>query len=114
MVVSHIVGLSFLPVSVLMYLNAFGITKLQKIFGIDLMLIASIGIIVIEIADILGSHLKDEHVVVSWIVCSLLSFPAILYFLSLVITIPAQVLNALPLIAASFLFVEGLSSMYIG
>ena len=114
MYIGHIAGLAFLPVSILLYLNAFGVTKIDKLFGISLMIIASIGIILIQIGDIIHSHFSDEHVVLTWIVGGILMFPAFLYFISLITKLSTPVIVALPIITASFLFVEGLSSFFIG
>ena len=113
MFIGHIAGFLFLPISILMYFNAFSITNLQKIFGIPIILIGAIGIIIIEVGDIIHSHFSDEHTVLTWIIGGILMFPAFLYFLSLIIKFPASIIAALPLITASFLFVEGLSSFYI-
>jgi len=44
----------------------------------------------------------------------LLCFPAIIFFISKVTVVPETVLTPLPIIMASFLFVEGLSSFFIG
>lgn len=114
MFIGHIAGFIFLPVSIMMYLDSFGITKINKLFGISMMLIAAIGIIIIQVGDIIHSHFSDEHVVLTWIVGGILMFPAFLYFISLVSKLPTPIVLALPLITASFLFVEGLSSFYIG
>jgi hypothetical protein len=114
MYLGHIAGFAFLPVSVILYLNAFGVTKLNSIFGLSIMLIAAIGIILIQIGDIIHSHFTDEHVVLTWIVGAVLMFPAFVYFLSFMVKFPIGVMTSLPIITASFLFVEGLSSFFIG
>lgn len=110
----HIAGFTFLPVSILMFLNIFQITKLDSIFGVKLALLASIGLIIIMIGDVIDSHINDNFVVLTWIVCILLCFPAILFFLSYFVSFPAQILSSIPIIIASFLFVEGLTSFFIG
>jgi hypothetical protein len=114
MYIGHIAGFIFLPISIMIYLDSFGITKISKIFGISLLLIASIGLIIIQIGDIIHSHFSDEHIVLTWIVGAVLMIPAFVYFLSLVMTLPTGVISSLPLIMASFLFVEGTSSVFIG
>jgi len=114
MYLGHIAGFAFLPVSVIIFLNAFGITKLNSIFGLSIMLIAAIGLILIQVGDILHSHFTDEHIVLTWILGIILMLPAFVYFISFAVKMPANILSALPLITASFVFVEGLSSFYIG
>lgn len=114
MYLGHIAGFAFLPVSIIMFLNAFGVTKLTSIFGVSMMLIAAIGLILIQVGDILHSHFTDEHVVLTWIIGMILMAPSFIYFISLITKIPISISAALPIITASFLFVEGLSSFYIG
>lgn len=114
MYIGHIAGIAFLPVSIILLLNAFGLTHLIKILGIPMMFLASIGIIVVQLGDIIDSHLKDESVILTWIIGAALCFPAIIYFLSLIIKMPESILIPLPIIIGSFLFVEGLSSFFIG
>jgi len=62
MFIGHIVGFAFLPVSVIVFLNVFGITAIANLLGIDILLIAAIGIILVELGDIIDSHLKSENV----------------------------------------------------
>jgi hypothetical protein len=114
MYIGHIAGLAFLPVSILIYLDSFGITKINKLLGVSLLLIASIGLIIIQIGDIIHSHFSDEHIILTWAVGGLLMIPAFVYFLSFLVTMPAGITASLPLIMASFLFVEGTSSVFIG
>ncbi len=114
MYIGHIAGIAFIPVSVIMYLNIFGITKLNSVFGISMLLIAAIGLLLIQIGDIIHSHFMDEYILVSWIVCIILMAPSFIYFASLMAKLSPAVVGALPIILASFLFVEGLSSFFIG
>ena len=62
MFIGYIVGFAFLPVSVIVFLNVFGITAIANLLGIDILLIAAIGIILVELGDIIDSHLKSENV----------------------------------------------------
>lgn len=114
MYIGHIAGIAFFPVSIIMYLKEFGFLKMNSLFGVSLMLLAAIGIIIINIGDIIHSHFGDEHVALTWIVGIILMFPSFLYFISLVTKLPIGVMASLPIIMASFLFVEGLSSLFIG
>jgi hypothetical protein len=114
MFLGHIAGFVFLPVSIILFLNSFGVTRFTTFFGIDMVLIAAIGMILVEIGDILDSHLKGSYVILSWVICAILCVPALVYFASKIFTFPAAIVDSLPLIMASFLFVEGLTSFYIG
>jgi hypothetical protein len=114
MYVGHIAGLASLPFGVILLLNTFGFTSIDKLFGISVLLLASLGIIATELGDIIDSHLTSEHVILTWIIGILLTFPAVIYFLSLITTIPGYLMSPLPAIIGSFLFVEGLSSFFIG
>ena len=114
MYIGCIAGFASLPVGIILLLNTFGFTKLNELFGIQILLLAAIGIIATEIGDIIDSHLTGEHVVLTWIIALLLTFPAVIYFLSLVMVFPENIMAPLPVIMASFIFVEGLSSFFIG
>ncbi len=114
MYLGHIAGIAFLPISIMLYLDSFGVTKISNIFGLSLLLIASIGLIIIQIGDIIHSHFSDEHIVLTWIVGFVLMIPTLVYFLSFLIKLPTGIISSLPLIMASFLFVEGASSVFIG
>jgi hypothetical protein len=110
----HIPGLLFLPIGVILILNAFGITHVNSLFGLSLLLLASIGLIATQIGDIISSHFTDGHVILSYIVCTILCFPGLIYFISLFSSMPENLMAPLPLLLGSFLFVEGLSSLFIG
>lgn len=114
MIIGDIAGFAFLPVSIMMFLDIFGITKMTSLFGIDLALLAAIGIIIVEIGDLIDAHLKGSFVILAWIVCLVLIIPSILFFISKFAALPAAVASNLPVIMASFLFVEGFSSFFIG
>ncbi|OIO65802.1 hypothetical protein COY28_06815 [Candidatus Woesearchaeota archaeon CG_4_10_14_0_2_um_filter_57_5] len=112
MIIGHIAGFVFLPVSIILLLNAFSVTNVQSLAGMPVLLLASIGLILVQMGDIIDAHIKDSFKIVAWIVCLILMFPAFLYFMRA--ALPEQVVNALPIITGSFLFVEGLSSFFIG
>jgi hypothetical protein len=110
--IDNIVVLASLPVGILLFLKVFGITEMDTLFGLSLLLIAAIVVIIVQIANIVGAHIQDENVVLSYIIHTLLIFPAVLYFLSLVITFPASLTAALPVMMASFILSEGLYSFF--
>ena len=114
MIIGHIAGFVSLPVGVILLLNAFGFTNLTVLFGVQILLLAAIGIIATEVGDVIDSHLKGEHVLLTWIMALLLMFPAMIYFFSLAMAIPVNIMAPLPVIMGSFIFVEGLSSFFIG
>ncbi|MBI2138241.1 hypothetical protein HYU13_01505 [Candidatus Woesearchaeota archaeon] len=114
MIAGDIAGIVFLPVSVILFLNTFGVTSFGSLFGFSLLLLAAIGIILIEAGDIFDAHVKGESVWLIWITGILLMLPAFVFFASLFITLPPPLSANLPVIMASFLFVEGLSSFFIG
>src|SRR3989338_3936447 len=106
MYIARIAGVVFLPISIIVFLDYFQFANIPSILGINILLLAAFGIIIVEIGDIIDAHIKSEYVILNWIVCPLLCLPAILFFLSKFMAISASVLNSLPLIMASFLFVE--------
>jgi len=112
--IDYIVGLAGLPVSIVLFLNIFGITNIQSIAGISILVIASIMLIAIQIANVAGAHVAKEHITVSYITCGISLFPAILYFISGFATLPETLVVSFPAILASFIFVEGTYSFYIG
>lgn len=61
----YIIGLAFMPVSVLVFLNMLGIIAMEKIIGIPLILIAAIGLIVVQIVNILSAHINKEFIMQS-------------------------------------------------
>ncbi len=112
--IGNILGLAFLPVSLLLFLNAFGVTSIDTVIGIQVLLIGAIGVIIVEIGDVIDAHVKKNKIILSWIVCAVLCWPGILFIISKIITMPEAINSAMPLIIPSFLFVEGLSSFFIG
>ena len=111
--IGDIAGLIFLPVSIVLFLHAFGVISLPTIIGIDILLIAAIGIIAVEVGDAIDSRLKGGSWFM-WIVSVFLMLPSFAYFYSVFIPLPEILASQLPVIMASFLFVEGLSSFFIG
>lgn len=98
----------------LIYLHEFGYSSWESLFGIDLVLIGALGVIAIEVGDVIDSHITSAHRLLTWLTGLLLIAPAILYFLSLLVTLPTSIVEGLPLIIASFIFVEGISGLFIG
>jgi len=109
----YIIGIAFLPVSILMFLNMFGITHLEKILGIPVMLIGALGLVVVQVVNIMSAHINKEFVATSWILSITMMWPTLIYLTSIIISYPASLISALPAIIASFLFVEGIYSCYI-
>ncbi|MBI2572240.1 hypothetical protein HYV86_00105 [Candidatus Woesearchaeota archaeon] len=112
--IGYILGLAFLPVSVILFLNAFGFLGLSELFGMPLLLLGALGVIIVMIGDVIDAHTQQSHRIRTTIVCLLIMLPAFVYFLSFLITFPAVITSSLPVIIASFLFVEGVSSLLIG
>lgn len=110
--IDNIVGLASLPVGIILFLNVFGMMEMQTLFGINIMIIAAIVVIVVQIANIIGAHIQDENVVLSWIVHILLMFPGVLYLLSMAISMPEGMVAALPAVMASFILMEGCYSIF--
>ncbi|MGV8141577.1 MAG: hypothetical protein ACP5NW_04010 [Candidatus Woesearchaeota archaeon] len=111
--IDYIIGLAFLPVSILMFLNMFGWTHVEKIFGLPLVLIGAIGLVIVQIVNILAAHINKQFIWQSWILCIVMLWPALVYFTSTIITYSSNILAAVPDIIAAFLFVEGIYSFYI-
>ncbi len=45
--IDTIVGFACLPVSLLLFLNQFGVTKITKVFGVDVLLIGALALVAI-------------------------------------------------------------------
>jgi hypothetical protein len=110
--IDKIVGIAFLPLSALLFLNIFEITSITEIMGISILLISAIALIIIQVANIIGAHHANENVHMSWILCTAMSFPSILYFLSLFMTMPGTLVTSFPAIFASVILVEGVYGFY--
>jgi hypothetical protein len=111
--IDYIIGLAFLPVSVLMFLNIFGITNIEKIFGIPVILIGAIGLVIVQIFNILSAHINKEFITTSWLLSITMMWPTLIYITAFLIPYPQSLISVLPAIIASFLFVEGIYSCYI-
>jgi hypothetical protein len=111
--IDYIVGLAFMPISILMYLNFFSVTHIEKIISIPLIMIAAIGLIIVQIINILAAHIHKEFITTSWILCIVMMWPSLIYLTSGFIGYSETLVMALPAIIASFLFVEGIYSFYI-
>ena len=111
--IDYIIGIAFMPVSILMFLNFFSVTNIEKIIGIPLIFIAAIGLIIVQIVNIMASHIHKEFITQSWILCIIMMWPSFIYFTSGFIGYSVTMVAILPAIIASFLFVEGIYSFYI-
>ncbi|MGV8171881.1 MAG: hypothetical protein ACP5OA_04270 [Candidatus Woesearchaeota archaeon] len=111
--IDYIIGLAFMPVSILMFLNFFGWIHLEKIIGIPLVLIAALGLMIVQIVNIMASHIHKEFIMHSWILCIIMMWPSFIYLTSGFVGYPETLIASLPAIIASFLFVEGIYSFYI-
>jgi len=110
--IDNIVGLASLPIGILLFLRILGITQGDTIFGMNILLIGSLTIVLLQVANIIGSHIQGEKIILGYIIHTLLLFPAIIYFLSLVMTISPNLMVILPTIMASFILSEGLYSFF--
>ncbi len=110
--IDHIVGLAALPVGVILFLNDYGITKINNIFGFSVLLVAAVALILIQISNILGAHIMDENVFLSYVIHTFMIFPSIIFFLSYIMTIPSSIMNSLPMVFASFILIEGMYSFF--
>ena len=113
MYLGYIMGFIFLPVSILLFLTQLGFSKMNSLLGFPLVIIGAIGIILVEVGDIIDSHIQGNAFMV-YFTAFILMLPGIIFLLSLIIDMPKTIVAALPLIIASFLFVEGISSFHIG
>ncbi|MFH1174658.1 MAG: hypothetical protein V1725_05980 [archaeon] len=112
--IDSVVGIIFLPLGVLLFLYVFGIYKSASLLGIPLLLLGAVGLILIQVANIASSHAVGEHVVLSYFLHTPMIFPSVLYGLVLVgVVLPVGIITALPIIMASFIFVEGMYSFFI-
>lgn len=111
--IDYIIGLAFFPFSILIFLRIFEIVNFDSIIGIPIMLIAAIGLIVVQVFNILSAHINKEYIMMSWGLCAVMMWPALVYLTSSFIAYPETLISSLPAIIASFLFVEGIYSFYI-
>jgi hypothetical protein len=77
------------------------------------MLIAAIGLIIVQVVNIMSAHINKEFIATSWILCIVMMWPSIIYLTSGFIAYPQTLIISIPAIIASFLFVEGIYSFYI-
>lgn len=111
--IDYIIGFIFLPFSILLFTNLFGWTQVDSIIGIPLMTIAAVGLIIVQISNILAAHINKQFIKVSWALCLVMMWPSVIYFLSAFMSFPDALIVALPPIIGSFIFVEGVYSFYI-
>ena len=111
--IDYIIGIVFFPFSIILFLNMLGITAIQRIIGVPVLFIAVLGLIIVQVANIMGAHINNQFILQSWILCIVMMWPSIIYLTSGFITYPTTLITVLPAIIASFLFVEGIYSFYI-
>jgi hypothetical protein len=111
-IIDNIVGIACLPLGVILLFNQFGATHVASLFGLDILLLGALAIVALQFANIVATHIHGEWIVLSYIVHILLLFPAVLYFLSLLIALPAAITTNLPTIMACFILSEGLYSFF--
>jgi len=110
--IDHVVGLAALPVGVVLFLNEYGFTKINTIFGFNILLVAALVLVIIQISNIFGAHIMDENVFLSYIIHGFMIFPSVIFFLSYVMSIPQTIMNSLPIVFASFILIEGMYSFF--
>jgi len=59
--IDYIIGLLFFPFSILIFLNPFGITNMEKIIGILIVFIAAIGLIIVQVFNILSALISIKN-----------------------------------------------------
>jgi len=114
MYLGHIIGIASLPISILLFCNEFAITNIQSIFGINIVILAALCLIAIQVGDVITSHVTGNYIILSWIVCAISCIPSIAYIISMFVTLPETIVATLPIIIASFMFIEGIQGFYIG
>ena len=77
--IDYIIGLLFFPFSILLFLNLFGLTAIEKVIGIPILLVAALGLIIVQVANIIGSHISKEFIIRSWILSIVMMWPSIIY-----------------------------------
>jgi hypothetical protein len=108
-----IVGIACLPIGVILFLNAFGATNFESLFGLSILLIAALALLAIQVTNIIDSHVQGHSLLLAYSIHTILLLPSIVYGLSFLLALPATVLAALPLIFACFITVEGLYSFFV-
>ncbi|PIN78054.1 hypothetical protein COV16_06290, partial [Candidatus Woesearchaeota archaeon CG10_big_fil_rev_8_21_14_0_10_34_8] len=75
---------------------------------------AALCLIAIQVGDVITSHVTGNYIILSWIVCAISCIPSIAYIISMFVTLPETIVATLPIIIASFMFIEGIQGFYIG
>ncbi len=111
--IDTVVGIACLPVGVILFLNEYGITNINTIFGFNILIIAAIALILIQVSNILGAHIMDENVFLSYIIHAFMIFPSLIFFLSKIgVGMPQNIITSLPIVFASFILIEGMYSFF--
>jgi hypothetical protein len=110
--IDNIVGLACLPVGIVMFANEFGWMHVDKLFGMPILLAAALALVAIQLSNIFASHFQDHWLALSYGVHIFMAFPAYIYLLKGMIHFPAPMIEALPLMFASFILVEGMYSLF--
>ena len=110
--IDNIVGMGSLPVGIILFLNAYGITNMNSFLGMDMLMIAAIVLILVQVSNIVGAHIIGENIFLSYVVHFFLIFPSFLYFLGFIVSLPQAVINSFPIVFASFILIEGLYSFF--
>jgi hypothetical protein len=112
--IDNIVSIATLPVAVILFLNIFGIIGMNEIFGVSLLMIAAIAHVINQVVNIIAAHVADNWVILSYIVHLVMIIPSIIVFVNLFSPMPEKIMVQLPTILASFIFLEGIYSFFIG
>ncbi len=111
-IIDNVVGIICLPIGFLLLLVEFGVLNLTAIFGVSVLLVSALALLAIQASNLVATHMQGEMIIISYIVHILLTVPALLYFLSLIVALPSTIAAALPLMLACFIIVEGLYSFF--
>jgi hypothetical protein len=112
--IDYIAGFACLPVGIYLFLDQFKvIPHTEKLFGVSVLLIAAVALVIVQVTNIIDSHVQGHSLLIAYSVHGMLLLPSIIYFLSLLVAMPAALMAALPLIFACFIFVEGLYCFFM-
>jgi hypothetical protein len=112
--IDNIIGIATLPVAVLLFLDIFGVIGLKELLGVSLLLIAALAHVLNQITNIVVAHVGDNWVILSYVVHVIMMVPSILCFINLAVPMPEIIMAQMPTMLASFIFLEGIYSFFIG
>jgi hypothetical protein len=112
--IDNIIGIATLPVAILLFLNIFGVLGMNEVLGVSLLLIAAVAHVVNQVTNIIVAHVGDNWVILSYVVHIIMMIPSIICFINIAVPMPEKIMAQMPTMLASFIFLEGIYSFFVG